>query len=426
MPAFVGDSIIASGRLSSGSSPLPHREITFLLDKKPLLAIITGTDGSYETNITIPYEYVPDMAIAAQYVPSGDDIGIYRGCTSHPVPVMFYRTILDISAPETAHPGVPATISGQISSTNGNIDRTINILLDDIQLAEETVGGRFSLEITPPPKTSTGEHSLTVIAAHQERYSGDSKSLDINISRMPIQTDIQTPPLIIIPRPIRINGRVYHALGPVKDARISLSFKDSSAAVRTSPDGSFTAALDVPFDFSLAGPRELTTTIEMVKPWTASFEVKKQIFVINPANTSLMLAVLISLVLVLYKRGRTRPQQEEKGIPQPQIRGLSAIIPTPGAGYKFTGVTGRILSAYRNGLQAVEKITGIPMAPHSTLREFLEMVTPMSPAAIRPFAELTTIAEGTLYSAHRPYKDIATRAEQLVATIKKELYSGTS
>ena len=66
------------------------------------------------------------------------------------------------------------------------------------------------------------------------------------------------------------------------------------------------------------------------------------------------------------------------------------------------------------------------MSPHATLREFLDTAASLSPTAIKPFAELTTIAEVAFYSTHRPDEDIATRAEQLAAIVEKELHSGTS
>lgn len=432
---FVGDNVTVSGILSSGGNPLPQRELAILFDDKPLSLTTTDSSGSYETTLTIPSKYDTTLTIpskyvkyvpatlTADYVPSGDDIGTYQGRKSQPVSVMFYTTYLEVSAPETAHPGMPFTIDGHVSSTDGDVDRTIKIFVDDIQLTEETVRGQFNLEVTLPQQTLTGAHSLTVLAAPQGRYSGASKSLTANVSKLSIQTDTQVPQLIIIPKPIQISGKVFHELGPVPDARISLNFKNSSSTVRTLTDGSFATSLDVPLDLFLFGPQKLLITIEMAEPWPATLEVERQIFTINPANIGLMLIAFLSLGLLVYKRGRTRPR-EEKVTPPPEVRELLDAIPTPEPKPKFTGIKGRILSAHTSGREAIEKTTNLTAAPHTTLRELLKTATPLVPIAIKPFAELTTMAEVALYSAHRLDEAIATRAEQLAATIKEELHSG--
>jgi len=417
--AFIGDSVTASGKLLSGGNPLPFRELAVLFDKETLAVLTTDFDGSYETNINIPYKYFANMALTTEYIPYGDDINIYQGGTSQPVPIMHYPTFLEVSAPGTGYTGLPITIGGQVSSTNGDIDRTIKISLDDIQLAETTVREQFSLEVTLPQQPSIGEHSLSIVVAPQERYSGASVSQAINISKLPIQIDIQTPQLVIIPKPIQISGKVYHDFGPFKDAQINLSFKNSSTTIRASASGSFTTSLESPFDLSLVGPQEITIAIQTAEPWQDSIKVKRKVLIINPASTGLILVILISLGIIAYQRGKSRPQ-EERIAPQPQLRKLPAVVPIPHPKAKPTGSKDKILLAYARGLEAIQNISGIPMTPHATLREFLKAATPLSPTASKPFTALTELAELALYSAHRLEGSVAARAEQLAVTIEKE------
>jgi hypothetical protein len=426
---FVGDSITASGRLTADGSPLANRKLTLLLDNEPL-AITTDFDGSYATDITIPYKYVSTMTLSAIYTPFGNDIGIYQGSQSPLVIVntSFYPTLLEASAPETAHPGLPIIVSGHVSPTNGTVDRVIKVLLDNTQLAEEITEGQFSLQITLPPQISMGEHSLTVVAAPQERYSGASTSLSINISRLPIQADIKVPLLMVITRPIQISGKVYHNRDPMQDARVSLTFRDLSTTVKTATDGSFTTTIDVPLDLFLVGPQELIITIEPVEPWYTSLQKKRWMFTINPVNIGLMLVAVISLGPLIFSRVRTRPPSRREKMVTPEVRHPERPTVAPPLRLKrqLTGIKGRILSAYLDGLEAVEKVTSIPMLPHTSLREFVNAAAPQLPTAIKPFTELTTIAEIALYSAHRLDEDTATRAEQLATTITEELHSGTA
>lgn len=425
---FVGDGITAWGRLSDGNSPLSKRKITLFLANKPL-DITTDFDGSYAAKITIPYEYVPTMTLYAAYIPSGNDADTYLASKSPPVVanILFYHTLLELSAPKTAYPELSITLGGQISSTDGIVDRKIRVFLDNTQLVEQTARSQFHLELTPP-QIPTGEHSLTVTVDSQWRYAGASRRLPLIISRLPIEADIEMPHLVIIPKPIQISGKVYHKDSPVPDAKVSLNFKNSSSTARTSTNGSFSTSLAAPLDLSLVGFQEIRIIIEPVQPWHTPLQVNRPILTISPANTGLMLVVLISLGLLAYKRGRTSPIRPQEEIIPAQVSEPPAITPTPLTPKlkpKPTGIKGQILSAYTSGLEAVEKHT-ISMAPHITLREFLKMVTPLLPTASTPFAELTTIAEVALYSVRKLDESIAARAEQLAATIKEELHRGTT
>ena len=358
-----------------------------------------------------------------------------------------YPTFLEVSAPQIAHPGLPITVSGQVSSTGSDVSRTIKIFLDDTQLAEETIQGKFNLEITPPEQTTTGKHSLTVVANPQGHYSGTSKRLSIDISKIPVQADIQVPKLVVMPKSIQISGKVFQKLSPIADTEVNIAFRQSSITTKTANDGSFTVALkplqlsvlttsssnffyvtattvELPFDLSLAGPQKLTMTIQPIERWYAPLRTETWIFVINPANVGLMLVTFLSLGLLVYNRTRTRvprPREEEFILPPP-TQELPPVTPTPRPRYEFSGIKGRILAAYLSGVEAVERRTSIPTTAHTTLREFLKMATHQLPSVINSFTELTTITEAALYSAHRLGKNIAARAEKLAATIKKELF----
>ncbi len=288
---------------------------------------------------------------------------------------------------------------------------------------------QFSVEITPPPQQiSMGEHSLTVMATSQGRYSGASMSLTIDISQFSIQADIQVPQLIVIPEPIEVSGKVYHGPDALQDASVSISFRQSSTTVKTSTDGSFTAIIEAPLDLSLVGPQGLTITVEPVEPWYTSLQTKRWIFTVNPASIGLMLVVFIFMGLLVYTRVRAKPSRprKEMAIPKAIVPEPSAITPSPRPKYEFTGIKGRILSAYLNGLEVVEKVTGVSMAPHTTLREFLKATTPRLPGATKSFTELTTLAEIALYSAHKLDKNTAARAEQIATIIREELESGAA
>jgi hypothetical protein len=446
---FVGNSVAVSGRLDSGSGSLSGRRLTITLADEPISFIITGADGSYAASLSMPYRYIPDMSLTVEYIPSGEDINAYQGCRSQPVPVVFHHTGLEVSAPETVCPGLPFTINGRISPPEDGDNRLIKVFLDNIQLAEAAVPAQFSLEVTPPQEILDGEHQLIVEVVSRGRCSGDVKDMIVNVSRLPIQVDLQAPQLVIMPNSFQVSGRVYHELGPVRDAKIALDFGRFSTVAETDHDGSFTVTvqpsrfslvtaassnffyaayntIELPVNFSLVGPQELAVNVEIVEPWPASLEITERIFGINPLNTGLMLMVLAFLGLVMYRRGRVR-QLAASVIVQSQAgeRSVATLMPEPGP--KLSGIRGSIMLAYTVAVEAIEKKTGITMLPQATLREFLGDVSPLVPSSIANlFRELTTIAEVALYSASKLDGDMTARAEHLAAAIKEELQSGAS
>ena len=424
---FVGDSITASGMLSGGGSPLAHRNLEILLDKWPISTVTTSNDGSYAVNITIPYQYTRTMTLASLYQPLGDDIETYLASQSPPVMIqtMFYPTQLEVTAPPSGHPGLPINVSGEINSNNSHIERTIRVLLDDTRLTEAVVSGHFNVEITLPADTSPGERNLTVIVSPLGRYAGISETKSINITTLPIYVDAQMPSFILLPESVQVNGTVSNEFGPLADAGISLNYRDSSSTVRTSQDGSFTASLEAPLDLSFIGQQEIILDIKPLEPWAAATRVQRQVLTINPVNTGLILVILIAIAILIYTRSRTKlferkviPLEEPAVIPVP----VSIPIPRP----RLTGIKGRILSAYWLGIKIIAGFSGINMAPHVTLREFLKMTASILPIIARHFAELTAMAEKALYSNNRPHKGAATNAENTAATIEEELYRGTS
>ena len=338
----------------------------------------------------------------------------------------YHPTFLEVSAPDSAHPGLPITISGKVSSTHINIERIVKVLLDNVQLAEETIRGQFSLQITLPQQISTGKHNLTLVVIPQGRYAGASRSLPINIE-IPIRTEIHVPPLITIPKTIWISGEIHRGLSPLQDASIKLTFKDSSTTAKTATDGSFAATIDVPFGLSLVGPQKLGIIIEPVEPEYTSLEIERWVLIVNPVYAGLMLVALIPLGLLVFNRARARfPRLQREMVTETRPPEPIIVAPRPRAKYEASGIKGRILSAYLNGLEVVGKVTGISMARHTTLREFLKAVTPRLPSAIKSFTELTTIGEIALYSAHRLNENTAARAELLAGIIKEELHSGAA
>jgi tetratricopeptide (TPR) repeat protein len=420
---YIGDTVDVSGVLQCYDEPLAGRNVIITLDGDTEVTVTTREDGSYSGNITVPYKYQEAMAAIASYEPQGNDSDKYLACHSPEVTLrtMFYPTRLEISVPAIAYPGIPFNIEGEIISGENDIERTVAVDLDGTPITGTTACGQFSMEISLPDDVSPGQHYLTVTVPQQERYAGVFEQSSITVSLIPLGIDLETPNLIILPRSIQVSGWVRYEDGPISGAGINLVFNDISTTATTSADGSFTATLKVSLDISFIGQRELTINVEPLEPWLGSLSVKRQAIVINPVFTGLALVAAIALIIITTRRRRI---VEEKDVPQEVVIRAPVFITPRVSAIRFTGIKGRIISAYQAILVIIEKITGVRMTPEKTLREFLAAVTKLLPGITRQLTELTVMAESALYSDHKPSRETASTAEDITDAIKKELQGG--
>jgi hypothetical protein len=148
--------------------------------------------------------------------------------------------------------------------------------------------------------------------------------------------------------------------------------------------------------------------------------MKRQIMIINPVGSLLVLLAALALAVFISRRWwRTVRKDVTDGVTiKPEQAETPEFLAQP---VKITGVTGRIIAAYRAFLTLTERACGIRLTPPMTLREFLSSVTKLLPGITRPLASLTDMMERALYSHQKPSRETAVTAEQLSVNIKEEL-----
>lgn len=424
---YVGEFVTVSGRLTCNDTPINEGRITVYVDNKKVATAFSGTDGAYITSTLIPYIYNKEITFIAEYEPSGAQAIQYLASSSSPVIFnnQFYSTLLEVSSHIRLYRGLPFTVNGEVKSDNDNIVRNVTVLLNEKKLAEQKTSGPFSFEIMPPVTIPTGPGTLTVEVSPLGRYSGAIEHQNVTVSSLPINFNIQTPSIVLLPGEIQISGSIYSQLGPVKNAPVSCNFRKSSITVKTSEDGSFNAFLKAPLDFLLVGPQEISIDVIPRESWATTNTISRRVFAINPLNTGLVLVILLSLWLIVRRRSLLHKDAEGQVLPQETVN-IPVVTPSRKPEPLPQSIKGQILAAYQSTLAIVEKITGVIMSPDVTLREFLEMLRLPSQTVSDNFTELTAMTETTLYSTSRPGKDTASRAHELAVNIKEELSGGTA
>ncbi|HJW98203.1 MAG TPA: hypothetical protein VJ529_03665, partial [Candidatus Bathyarchaeia archaeon] len=434
--AFVGEPVEATGTLATNGTNLPNRIISILFDNSPIAATITSSDGSYRTVTAIPYQYVHNMTARALYTPSDTDVGVYLACISPPtyVETMFNETQLKITTPSEAYPGLPITLKANVTSEDGTplSQRRVRIFLDNSLLAyaETNLQGFLEIETALSPETRTGKHTMTIAVDPQGIYAGVSQDKSLSIVKIPCEIDVHAPSLIILPAKMCVEGNVSSASGPLQDATVTLRLGENSTMVKTSKNGEFNATIDMPLNLIFAGFQELKVTVEPAEPWHAQTQSGASIFVVNPANLGLASAAFVSIGAISYTRltGAKRRRKESKilGVTLPPLeKSLPTILPSKSE-VRFEGAKGRILQAYVKALQTVERATAASMKPPMTLREFLWEAKPKLNGTADSFADLTFLAERTLYSPYVSTENEAAKAEDLALSITGLLKAATA
>jgi hypothetical protein len=433
---FVGGYLSASGVLTSKGQILENRAVQLLLDGSEVTTANTDSNGSYHALIRIPYKYVDSVSVSTLYTPLGGDRGVYLASLSPAikVQVQFYNTMLNVSVPSVAYPGLSLTIKGDVFSQAGIPlnGRQVKVLLDGAMITQVKTDhtGAFMTKPTIYSHAKLGTHSLTVTVDPEGLYAGVTVKKTFTLQKMPSFVEVNAPSFVTLPSQLQINGAVKSASGPLNGANVQVEFANMSATVKTLSDGSFNLTMDVPLNTVFAGYQDFRVLAQPSEPWQAVAQKNVSVFVLNSVGMGLALASSLSVGFIMYFRfAKTRSKKAEKSIGTPTVFTLpeeeAPVMVVPAIPEtKFEGLKGKVLKAYVEALRAVQSATGESLMLNMTLREYLQASSSKMREALEPFSELTAVAERSLYSPHIPKEEDTEKAENLASTIRRILSGG--
>jgi hypothetical protein len=193
--------------------------------------------------------------------------------------------------------------------------------------------------------------------------------------------------------------------------------------VKTSENGDFNATVDMPSNLILsAGFQGLKITVEPAEPWNAPAQKEMNIFIVNPANIALASVAFVCVGTAFYTRSnRTRRRKDGRTEGVVSLSSSTYLRKTTlfSNQTRLEGTKRRVVEAYVQALQAVQRATAVSFVPQMTLREFLQETRPRLNGAADSFDDLTLMAERTLYSLYTPSENDATKAEDLTLNIRR-------
>ncbi len=222
--AFVGDTVIFQGTLSSGSALLGNRDIEILLNQSALLTVRTDDSGHYRGVFSVPYRYQPQLSIQSLYVPQGFDSGFYVAALSKAVQlkVLYYTAQLEVQPGGKAYPGrdMSLAVSFDYGSAPFPGPRDLEVYLDN-RLIEETSAPSAVADLMVPldPSTSTGRHALTVSSKGIGRYAPSLAVASVEVTRAEPFLGISLPRIIFIPSSLSLEGNDRFRTGTAGSSR---------------------------------------------------------------------------------------------------------------------------------------------------------------------------------------------------------------
>ncbi len=318
---FVGGSVEASGVLSAGGQVLSNRIVQLLLDGTQVATASTDVNGNFNAVLNIPYNYVHSITVQALYAPLNGDKEVYLAALSPTltINVMFYDTKLIVIAPTVVYPGLVYTVSGTVTSQQGSLlnQREVRVLFDGGLVGEVKTdsSGFFSIQSTLDASTKTGAHLLTVSVDLAGVYAGTSQQKTITVAKLASSVSVHAPSFVFLPAGVQIFGSASSSSGPLKNAKVSLTFANISTVVRTLDDGTFSSIMNIPLSTVFAGFQNIKVSVEPTEPWQASAQANTSVFVLNSVSIAFTGVASFSAGVVLYSRfARSKPKKGEAKI----------------------------------------------------------------------------------------------------------------
>ena len=424
--AFVGSPVELTGLLTSPEGPLPGREVTLLMDGHPVGNATTGPGGSYRLVVRLSYTYVGSVSFSAIFAPKGEDAQRFLGSSSPTVAVrlLFFRTWVNASILGEGHPGLSIRVVGQVRAENHTSPgrRLVRLSIDGQLVAQGLCGldGAFSFEIRLASNMRVGAHELVIAVEANRTFSGTSKKLVLQVSRIPVDVVVGDMGPLLVPSKVLVQGQASSRLGPVASAQVVVRIGDDVAYTETRGDGSFVAELEARLGPFLVETGEVEVLVRPREPWLANGRASAGVVKLNVLNVGLLAVSCLVAGAILYPRLAPRRGRPVERVERPSGAPLALPVqPSELVGEELSSPRAEVLKAYFSCVLLISERTGLIMEPHMTLREFLSLACSRERGLVEPFTGLTSLAERALYSPHEPSEQEVREALELSEAVRQ-------
>jgi hypothetical protein len=359
--AYVGSEIILEGKLMiRNDTGLANKQISIYLENMLISNFTTGNDGSFKGVIRIPYLYKNSTYIFASYSPTGDDLNKYSPSISNKInlTLLYFTPTLHVHAPLRVYPAKSFEIEGNLSLNSIPVSNITVILkiFGKLYNTNTSSEGNFKFIIFVPENQTSGNITFSIQTVARDLIAPVSYVSFITVEREKIQLLIDYPKFAISGSTLVISGKVISNSTPLSSSPIQVYGYGVNSYTLTDSNGTFKIYINSNL-FTTTGNWELTIYIQPNEAWISPLKHDISIFVLNPLEVFLPIAlILMPVVMKLNSSRKSEIFDEEKREESEMFEKID------------------VSDIYWQATLFVSQITGKIPRKNQTIREYLRMV----------------------------------------------------
>lgn len=405
---WTGGSIEVDGKLYAINGSLEGRVVQIIVDGVKRAEVVTSKSGAFNLAVGLPYVYRPEVTLQARYMPKGSDGEIYKPAASNLVKVvlLYVKPTINVQTERKVLPGKSFSLKGYVEADAPIPYQSVKVSWAGACSEAALKDGVFEAMLYTPDNIRDGEYTLKVETPAWQVFAPAEASVKIMVQRLPVNVTLQAPFLVFAGLTSTLNGRIIYG-GERFNATVKAFF--AGQAYATNSSGEFKVDLNPPLTV-LTGHQDYELRVTPSLPWYSSLTLKGSLLTINPLTFSLPAGLLSALTLKLLKERprRLSVTRREEGFKEGEA-------PTPEeASYSITPELRWLIDLYWQAVAMVSGVTGIKMAPSTTLREYLKAAEPKLGNLYASFEVLTITVEKALYSPAVSLEELKSAKEAAV------------
>jgi hypothetical protein len=439
--AWVGEMVAVAGTVRVDGKPLGGREVQLCLDEKVVGVAQIDDAGAFQFRLKLPHEYVPKRVITVAYVPSGGDLSrlLPSMPVDLPVTVRYHNSGIEASSASRVYPGLAAHIEGVVASSGTIGERPVEVRWRGHIMCETATDstGVFQCSFVLPAEAATGrdEMRLAVPSDDLSATAPAASTVDVDITRLAPQLDIQVPRVLIVPNLsfglprrvlegrcvtlVTVDGQLKSSL-PLSNALVSADW--GGEPVRWQQDaGSFQNRVPLGMSIWATGIRTVTVRVLPHEPWHRGTEAHAQVIAVNlliPIVWTLVivLALILGLALRRFWPLSVRPESVISPAATVGTQSVVASGVSVSVDPRYKGARLQLVRLYYRAVIFLQSTSGVGLRRDMTVREYRSLVSGLVPTVAGAFSRLTALVEKALYDEQEPGRgDVAIGRESLEA-----------
>lgn len=393
--AWIGSYVELRGLLTAGGEPLPARRVSIVLDGSVSATAVTNERGEYSLSVSIPLVYRDYVTVAAVYTPEGSDAGVYAPSSSEPARIKLLYVVPYLNATAVPREALPGdTIHVAIRSNVSNLYVKVSAFGADSQV--KLRGFEATVDVAVPEDAAEGFYRVYVASEPNGTVGPASTSTLVAVRKIPIRVaDVRVPGVIVAPLQAELVVCVEtqgEALPPYR-----VEARAPGLVAEAEGSGKCTSTSITPSPLTPTGPLNITVTVVPLDTRFKGYSTTSGTLVVNMyailAATALIVATVASIAkhFPLPRRGAEPPKPTAASQPPPSVSEdteYSAKLQPRDP----------VLLEYILAVRSIEKATGVRLKPSHTVREYLDSVRGALGEAVKPFSQLSMLAELRLYA----------------------------